>query len=53
MPRGARLDKGVVAESVSEDRQPGDDRAEVRRDRGDGDDRHAVADLEAAGGGEE
>jgi hypothetical protein len=44
-------DEGVVAEPVSEDRQPGDDRGEVRRDRGDGDHPHAVADLEAPSGG--
>src|SRR5215207_9077568 len=40
----------VVPEPVSEDRQPGDDRGQVRRDRGDGDHGDAVADLEAAGG---
>jgi hypothetical protein len=43
-------DEGIGPEPVSEDRQPGDDRGEVRRDGRHGDDRHAVADLEAAGG---
>src|SRR3954454_15826259 len=45
--------ESVVAEPVSEDRQPGHDRRQVCRDRGDGDHRDAVADLEAASGGEE
>ena len=50
MPRMYADDERVVAQPVAEDRQPG---REVRRDRGDGDDGHAVADLEAASGGEE